>query len=218
MNINWKKAGRDLGFWFAELVAIFISVYLAFLLNGHRIHRQDVHKKQQIYTTLYKYFSGVHYSAKYHRGAIKLYVNPFLTAYKKKEMPRLKKWPFVKISINDHTWNAMLQSGSLDLLDIKLIQKISHFYGEAQRIRQRSTHFNRMSDTYLLPYLNADISRFYNTKTKEIKPQYEWYIDYLKHFQTYKNYNKEQSADILETLKKKMNKKQLQKVKADSAG
>src|SRR5699024_4171657 len=119
---------------------------------------------------------------KKHRGAIKLYIKPFLKAYQKEKMPRLKLWPFVKISTNDHMWNAMLQSGGLSLLDLQLIQEVSRFYDLIEKMKQLSTHFNRMTNKYLLPSYNADISTFYNTKTKKIRPQYRWYIHFLKFY------------------------------------
>lgn len=218
MNINWKKAGKDIGIWFAELVAIFISVYLAFLLNGYRIHRQDVHKKQQIYTALYRYFSemGIKKAKKHFENE---YVTLFLKPYRKKEMPRLKKPPrLIIFSINDHTWNAMLQTGGIDLLDVKLIRQVNFFFSAVQREKVMINHFNKMTDKYLLPNYNADINTFYNTKTKKLSPPYEWYVNYITFSRDQFNQLESTTERILKMLRKKMNNEQLQKIEADSSG
>ncbi len=216
MSLNKKTILKDVLFLIAEAGFIFVSVYLAFMLNNHRIQNNHEHKRQQIYASLYNFFSTTNYSARNNRGAITTWINPFLKAYRKKKMPRLKKLLFFKSSISDRTWNAMLQSGGVDLLDVKLIHQISFFWGRVQVMHQETRHFNRMSDEYLLPYLDADISKFYNTKTKKIRPRYEWYVHYLRHFRDFKNRLEIMSKHILKRLKKKMNDKQLEKIKADS--
>jgi hypothetical protein len=217
MNINWKNILKKVGLWFIELVTVFIGVYLAFFLNGHRIQQNHEHKRQQIYTALYRYFSAGAPEIKRSKNDIdSLYVSPFLKAYQNKDMPRLKELPFFKSSINDHTWNAMLQAGGIDLLDIKLIREVSSFFAANQRLMQAMKHFNRLNETSLLPHLNDDLSEFYNTKMKKLKPKYKWYIQSLKKQLQILNGMYIISNRILKTLKQKMNKKQLQKINKNS--
>jgi hypothetical protein len=219
MNINWKKIPGKIGLWFIELVTVFIGVYLAFLLNGHRIQQNHEHKRQQIYTALYHYFSTIYQGYKSGKTGEASIYKPFLKAYKKKEMPRLLREPFITTaSINDHGWNAMLEAGGVDLLDVKLILQVNGFFNEVRIEKQATQHFNRMNDKYIRPYPNAPKSKFYNIKTKQIKPEYEWYISYIKKDLSVEYSQFIVSKDILEALKQKMNKKQLQKITADSAG
>lgn len=216
MDINWKKAGKDIGIWFAELVAIFISVYLAFLLNGYRIQQQHEHKKQQIYTALYRYFSELNIK-KAKKQFENEYVAPFLKPYRKKEMPRLKRPPRVIIySISDHTWNAILQAGGIDLLDVNLIMQINYFFNTNRRGNAMIDHYNKMVDKYLIPNYNANISTFYNTKTKKLKPQYEWYVNYITFMRATTKIEIREVTRILKMLKNKMNNEQLQKIEGDS--
>jgi hypothetical protein len=124
MSIKTNTILKDLLFLLAEGAFIFISVYFAFVLNSHRIQKNHEHQRQQTYTALYRYFSPAVPGLKRAKNNVdSLYIEPFAKAYQSGAMPPLKKVPFFKSSINDHTWNAMLQAGGFDLLDIKLIRK-----------------------------------------------------------------------------------------------
>jgi hypothetical protein len=213
MNINWKKIPGKIGLWFIELVTVFIGVYLAFLLNGHRIQQNHEHKRQQIYVTLYRYFSELHFKKpiEYFENR---YVTHFLKPYKKGKMPRLvKPTRFLILTINDHTWNSMLQAGGFDLLNIKFIQQVNIFFNIVQKEKAMTNHFNQMTDEYLIPNYNAPLAEFYNTKTKKLKPIYEWYVNYIEYTQDRNKLEAREAHRILKTLKQKMNKKQLQKIK-----
>jgi hypothetical protein len=91
MSKNLRKILRDIGFWLAELLVIFLGVYLAFMLKSHRINRQREQKRQQIYTSLYRYFSVAAPSLKKSFArSDSTYFEPFLKSYQKDEMPQLQ--------------------------------------------------------------------------------------------------------------------------------
>jgi hypothetical protein len=213
-----KNIWNKIGLWFVELVTVFIGVYLAFLLNGYRIQRQHKHKKQQIYAALYHYFSGLH--LKNSKENLKnYYVSDFLKPYRKGEMPRLKKPPrYLIFSINERTWNTMLQAGGINLLNVAFVVKINEFFVVSHGEQEMITHFNHMVDTKLLPDYDADISKFYNMKKKKLKPDYEWYVNFIIYTQNELNDIDSQVNQILKMLKQKMNKEQRRKIEADSTG
>lgn len=199
-------------------MVVFIGVYLAFLLDGYRADQQDERQKQQVYAALYNYFSLI--SPNLERSAQQAdsaYSNPFLEAYQNEEMPRLEPLPYFTQAINESTWRAMLQSGAIDLLDASFILQVDNFFATNELLRQETTHFNRMQDQYLLPNANADITTFYNPDTKEVRPLYRWYIDFLKSNSTYLKTMKKQADNIIEKLERKMSKKQLRNIKLDSS-
>lgn len=211
-----KNLWSRIGYWIVEAAIIFISVYLAFLLNGYRNSEQQEHKKQQIYTALYQKFSTIAKIDKQNSAMDSLYVRPFLKAYRNNKMPRLKKWPFLKLTINDNTWNAMLQAGGISLLDIELIRKVSNFYHHVDMLRQETIRFNKMTDKYLISNINAGISTFYNTETKKLLPRYQWYIHFVEYYEYAIDYLADEAKEILKMLREKMNNQQLQKITNDS--
>jgi hypothetical protein len=208
---------KDVLFLVAEAAFIFISVYFAFVLNSHRIQRNHEHKRQQIYVALYHYFSAITPGLKKaYDKSDETFISPFLESYREKEMPRLKKAAYSRNYITDKTWNAILQSGGIELLNVKFITQVSAFFNENRIFNRETKHFQHMSVKFLLPNYNADISTFYNTNTKKLKPQYEWYINFVHNIRGSFGRMPVTANKILKMLKKKMNKKQLQKIEANS--
>lgn len=209
----WKR----IGWWAAEIVVVFVGVYLAFLLEGYRTDKQNERQKQQIYTALHNYFSlispNLQRSTQYADSA---YINPFLEAYQNDEMPRLKPLPYFTEAINENTWRAMLQSGGIDLLDVSFVLQVDNFFATSEIFRQETMHVNRMQDQYLLPNANADITEFYNPETKRVRSLYRWYVEHLKSNSHHLKTMKKQADSIIAELERKMNKEQLEKAKPDS--
>lgn len=208
-----------IGWWGAEIVVVFIGVYLAFLLEGYRADQQDERQKQQVYTALHNYFSlispNLKKSAQY---ADSTYADPFLEAYQNGEMPRLEPLPYFTQAINEGTWRAMLQSGAIDLLNPSFILQVDNFFAASERLRQETMHVNRMQNRYLLPNANADITTFYNSETKRVKPLYRWYVEYLKSNSQYLETMKRRADAIIAELERKLSKERLEKMKSDSLG
>jgi hypothetical protein len=207
-----------IGWWVAEIVVVFLGVYLAFLLEGYRADQQDEQQKQQVYTALHNYFSlispNIKRSAQYTDSA---YVDPFLEAYQNDEMPRLEPLPYFTQVINESTWRAMLQSGAIDLLDASFILQVDNFFVANERLRQETMHVNRMQDRYLLPNANADITTFYNSETKRVKPLYQWYVEYLKSNSQNLETMKRRADTIIAELERKLSKERLENLKSDSS-
>ena len=131
-------------------------------------------------------------------------------------MPRLEPLPYFTEAINESTWRAMLQSGAIGLLDASFILQVDNFFATNKLLRQETTHFNRMQNQYLLPYVDADITKFYDTATKKIKLLYRWYLNFLKSNPTYLRTMNRQAGSIIAKLENKMSSEQLKKAKDDS--
>lgn len=197
-----------IGSWVGEIVVVFIGVYLAFLLSGYRTNQQNEQKKQQIYASLHEYFLSFNFQ--HTANAIdSTHGQPFLKAYEKGEMPRLKPLPFLRSSMSNDTWQAILQAGGIDLLDVNFILQIDDLFAKVRSLRQSIKNFNYMSNQYLLPYPEADISRFYNTKTKKIRPLYEWYVTFLKQTPPHLRDMQMRVDSMLAIIEKRMDKQEL---------
>lgn len=121
-------------------------------------------------------------------------------------MPRLKPLPFLRANISNDSWEAMLQAGGIDLLDVNSILQIEDLFGKVRSFDQSINNFNQMSNRYLLPYTKADIRQFYNIKTKKIKPLYKWYVDFLRQAPPQLREMQTRADSILKIVDKRMDK------------
>ena len=200
--------------WFAvEIVVVFIGVYLAFLLEGYRVEQQNEQKRQQIYSSLYSMFHGFSSDMEQSKSFKDKFSEPFLEDYKDGEMPRLKALPFWGSGFSANTWGAMLQAGGIDLLDVDFILKVEFFFSNIRFLDKRLGNINSLYNRYLLPNINADTSTFYNMDTKKIRPQYDWYVRFLRFFPSYMQRLEKRSEKILSELEQKMTKQQLKVAK-----
>lgn len=202
--------------WIAEIAVVFIGVYLAFSLESYRTEQNNEHKRQQIYTSLYNYFENASANLKQVQSFKSDFAMPFLKAYENEQMPRLKPLPFFGSGSSDETWSAMLQTGGIDLLDVNFILQVDGFFTNLRFINEKSENVMGLYNQYLLPKINADISTFYNTESKQIRPLYSWYVQFLNNFPNSIKRMEEKSNNIMAVLEEKMNKQQLKKTKVDS--
>ena len=97
----------------AELIIVFLGVYCAFLLENYRIRRANIHRKEQIYSTLHKDLTTS--LEDFDRMIIQLdslVFSKFRDAYERGEMPPLRPLFLTGIA-STRTWEAMLEVGGL---------------------------------------------------------------------------------------------------------
>lgn len=205
-----------MAWWLTEIAVVFIGVYLAFLLDSYRTEQNNEHKRQQIYTSLYNYFEHASANLQQVQSFKSDFAVPFLKAYENEQMPRLKPLPFFGSGFSDETWGAMLQTGGINLLDVNFILQVDGFFTNLRFINEKLKNVNGLYNQYLLPNINADISTFYNTESKEIRPLYSWYVQFLNNFPNGIKRMEKKSNNILAVLEEKMNKQQLKKAEMDS--
>lgn len=206
-----------IGWLAAEIVVVFIGVYLAFLLEGYRTSQQNENKQQQIYSALYTIFDGFSNDLENADSFQRDFAEPFLEAYENGKMPRPRPLPFAGSGFSTDSWSAMLQAGGINLLDVRFILRIEQFYAGARFVDKRLVNYNSLSNQILLPNAGADIETFYDTETGLIRPQFSWYIEFVRAFPDLMNNLKEGASEILTLLEGKMDEQQLEMIQQDDS-
>jgi len=210
-----RSIWRRISWLAAECLVVFIGVYLAFLLEGYRTAQQNEQKQQQIYSALYTIFDGMSSDLDNANSFQRDFADPFLEAYENGEMPRPRPLPFAGSGFSTDSWSAMLQAGGINLLDVSFILRIEEFYGGARFIDKQLGNYNRLSNQILLPNAEADLDTFYDTETGSIRPQFSWYIEFMRTFPNSIERLNEGAGDILTALEEKMNAEQLEMMQRD---
>ena len=83
------------------------------------------------------------------------------------------------IEINEGLWAAMLNAGGLEALEVELIEAVEDFYEFIRGYQEEARRHLRLFDQSMLPYIEEDISFFYDRETKKLKSKYTWYHIFL---------------------------------------
>jgi hypothetical protein len=131
-------------------------------------------------------------------------------------MPRPRPLPFAGSGFSTDSWSAMLEVGGINLLDVKFILRIEEFYAGARFVDKTLSNYNSLSNQILLPNAEAELETFYNTETGLIRPQFSWYIEFMRSFPNSIENLDEGAGEILTALEEKMNAEQLEIIQQDN--
>jgi hypothetical protein len=167
------------GRWTAELVLVFVGVYGAFWLNNYQEHREDAGRRDQILASLEQQLQEGIKSGKANRAEEEKESAEFQRALDAGEMPALQ--PFVFTTDYSPTdWATMLQSGGVQLLDVKTLMAVRYDESVIRWGLSRMEWYQKLSDELIVPNLDQDISFFYDPATKKLRKRFEIYPDALK--------------------------------------
>ena len=125
------------GWLIAELIFVFLGLYGAFLLERMHDEEMDQMRKRQILQALVDEFTE--YEKELTSASSTLdegHGVPFFTAYAGGERPFPTPIPFGSMaSVNTGIWEAMLQSGGIEVLEVEHIQKVQVFFKKLQDLR-----------------------------------------------------------------------------------
>ena len=187
------------GWLVAELVFIFLGLYGAFLLERHNDDKNDLIRKRQILQALVDEFDG--YSREFAEASATLdenYAEPFLSAYAGQEKPFPTPIPFGGLSkVNTGIWEAMLQSGGIDVLEVDAIQRVQNFFKKLQDFLDLFSRFEGLNASFILPEMDRNASFFYEADSPQLRSKYGWYVNQLYSIGTTL---RELSSESLETL------------------
>ena len=187
------------GWLVAELVFVFLGLYGAFLLERHNDDKIDVMRKRQILQALVDEFDG--YSKEFAEASASIdenYAEPFISAYAGQEKPFPTPIPFGGLSsVNTGIWEAMLQSGGIDVLEVDAIQRVQGFFKKLQDFLDLFSRFERLNATFILPEMDRNASFFYESDSPQLRSKYSWYVNQMFSIGTTL---RELSAESLETL------------------
>ena len=168
-----------IGRWMAELVLVFVGVYGAFWLNNYQEHREDAGRRDQILASLEQQLQEGIKSGKANRAEEEKESAEFQRALDAGEMPALQ--PFVFTTDYSPTdWATMLQSGGVQLLDVKTLMAVRYDESVIRWGLSRMEWYQKLSDELIVPNLDQDISFFYDPATKKLRKRFEIYPDALK--------------------------------------
>ncbi len=160
-----------------EILIVVIGVYLAAGLAGLQDDRED--RERQAFML----------------EALVSEIRPFVedaTPLLEQFTDRLEAWNveqqtgkrptpyFIPVTVflsRPHTtvWEAMLQSGGLDLMPAEFIIRVSEFYERTERAVARFDRIDGFSRDHILPYLDQGREYFYLEDSDELRPMYGIY-------------------------------------------
>ena len=172
------------GWLIAELVFVFLGLYGAFLLERANDDKNDLMRKRQILEALVDEF--VEYESDLIAASEKLdegYGIPFFTAYSGGEKPFPQPLPFGHGGglgdLNTGIWEAMLQSGGIDVLEVEMIQEVQQFFKKFEDMLSVYGRFERMVELMIMPELDQNNSFFYEPEGPELRDKFKWYVHQL---------------------------------------
>ena len=168
-----------IGRWLAELILVFVGVYAAFWLNNYQQHQQDLKRRDQILASLEQRLKADIEDV--NAGAAKedQQVMEFQRALQAGEMPPLRPFNFSSdYSASDIA--TLLQSGGIELLDMKTLSALREFESVIRGGLGRITHFQNLSDEMIVPNLDQDISFFYDPATKKLRKRFGQYPEAMQ--------------------------------------
>ena len=176
-----KHFGARFGWLIAELVFVFLGLYGAFLLERMHDNDMDLLRKKQILQALVDEFAN--YEDELSSASHSLdegYGIPFFTAYSSGEKPFPSPIPFGGMgSVNTGIWEAMLQSGGIEVLEVGMIQEVQGFFKKLQDLLDLYSRFERLSENMILPQMDQSVEYFYEPDSTELRNKYKWYVNSL---------------------------------------
>ena len=165
----------------AELLLIFLGMYGAFLLERMHDDDMDLLRKKQILQALVDEFSNYEEElGSASHGLDEGYGIPFFTAYSSGEKPFPTPIPFGGMgSVNTGIWEAMLQSGGIEVLDVEIIQEVQGFFKKLQDLLDLYSRFERLTENLILPKMDEPVDFFYESSSIELRNKYKWYVNSL---------------------------------------
>lgn len=189
---------------FVELIIVFVGVYAAFLLDDVRTQKRNQRKSVQIYKSLLEQVTRD--SIDMHKTFTMLdtlVISPYLTAHEKGLMPELKPLFIGSAGYSTRTWEAILATGGLDILDIELIENMESYYFHIHILVDHMKKLESLSVQQVLPNLDKPRTEFYDPETRTIREEYRWYMQTLASMQKLNKDILQENSRLLETLRAK---------------
>jgi len=95
-----------------------------------------------------------------------LVIIPYLTAHNKGLMPALKPLYIGSAGYSTRTWEAILATGGMDVLELELIENMEGYYFQIHLLVDQMKKMELLCILQLLPNLDKDESNFIIQKQK----------------------------------------------------
>ncbi|MDZ7263146.1 MAG: hypothetical protein ONB16_01085 [candidate division KSB1 bacterium] len=140
-----------------QLLIVFAGVYAAFFLDDVKTQQRNQQKRIQIYHSLLKQAEQDSIEMSQAFSMLdSVVITPYLTAYEKGLMPTLKPIFLGSAAYSTRTWEAILATGGLDVLDLKLIEDMEAYYLQVHNLIDRMKKMEMLCIQQLLPNFDKD--------------------------------------------------------------
>jgi hypothetical protein len=183
----------------AEMLVVFVGVYSAFALDTARSERAESHRLHQFLEAMQKDFQDSEDELSASLPTIFAVIDSLVEAHDSGKMPRighLSMW----MSFRSRAWEAMLQSGGINLLDVDFVLAVEDYYTLIERLSAELVESRQMSANLILPRMNEGNETFYDPQTNRLKPAYRWYLSELRTYRDLLEQIRDQNTDLLERI------------------
>lgn len=158
-----------------ELLVVFVGVWGAFLVEGWREDRQREERERQIYGALMREISE--FGANSCSFAREIRRTDSIFTARMGEGDPLRPIPMIMpLDVTPHMWNATLQAGGLEILDVRTMYDVSSFYNNLAIAFAELEALGAFSRDVLIPNVDRPLSEFYDPETHRPRPRYEAYF------------------------------------------
>jgi len=180
MSQTTEKRSRlsRFGRWVAELVLVFVGVYLAFWLNNYQQRRQDIERRDRILASIEQTLREGIESNKVSRAKEQQQAAEFRRALDAGEMPPLRPFVFTT-DYSPGDFAALLQSGGIQLLDLETLTALRNDETIIRWGLSRMARYTKLSDELIVPNMDQDISFFYDPTTTKLRKRFEFFPEAL---------------------------------------
>ncbi len=162
-----------------ELVVVFIGVYAAFLLAERQRQRDAEMRRVQLQVAVVREIQDVIVNT----GRVAEWIPPMLASFDSLVAAggRPPLQPMIEpVRVDVHMWEAVLQSGGLELFDVPTVYTLSQFYNLLNAGFEQLSQLRALSETVLLPNLGQGEDEFYDPVSGALRPKYAWYREGLE--------------------------------------
>lgn len=184
----------------AEVVVVFVGVFAAFTLEQRRADRIEDARKQQFLSALHADFTNGKSSLDQGVPLVSAVIDSFINAHDRGERPEIGHFGLRVTGVNARAWEAMLQSGGVDVLPVDFVLMVEDFYDTVEKIDQTSAEARQMSAHLVLPNLDRGSDFFYDPATDRLKAPYQWYIAAMRGFMQDIREIRQKSEAVLDRL------------------
>lgn len=157
-----------------ELAVVFFGVYAAFALSEYEAKRHAVERQHQLQSALVREIRDITSNTRRVAVGLPPQLARFDSAVAAGGRPPLQPW-IEPVRVQTHMWDATLQSGALDLFDVRTVYALSRFYNELNAGFEQLSQLRTLSETVLIPNLGKDKDEFYESGSGRLRPKYHWY-------------------------------------------
>ncbi len=188
----------------AEMLVVFVGVYAAFGLESARSKRAEAARGRQMLVAMQHDFADSQQSLDDAVPSVVAVVDSFLASHEAGGMPEIGHLA-LSMSFRSGAWDAMMQSGGVNLLDVDFILLVEEYYRLVQTLSDRTDEGRQMSTALILPRLNDGNSVFYDPDTRRLRPSYRWYLAMLREFSDQIQLIHQKNGDLLERVNGMLN-------------